>query len=573
MSLLMDALKKAEQEKKEAARRLQEAQAKAGLELESAEQNIAGTTSSSVKPDKSVKEDKTTEPPQGTPITKKVTPNLSLEPVDAIPANISEQEDSTEEVTELNAVKADVPALSEDITLEHPKVPDVKKEKVQPAGMDQTFSVSGLSLEKEATTPVEVTAKSAQPDYADTISESRISRTIVSAAQLAKDIGGGRDQPTPVAAQTIFAAVGSSDTRQILRWSIFLGLCMVIIVATGTFYYLTITPLTPDSSMPSVAKGIETDPVLPPVIEIPEVESTDTIAGEAISAEELPVGDISQMESTTGPANQTQEDTVESDSTVSDVAVTETPDESMSGMQEAETAIALNQPVEETPIVTAPESVNTLPDEIDVEPRAIEISRSKSIDKKGEMINLAYAEYMAGNFAVAEAGYLNVLKETPDNRDALLGLAAIAYRNGDLQGAYEGYLKVLKLYPNDSVAKTALINLQGRNNPARSESIVKLLLQEDPEAPFLHFTLGNLYAAQSRWADAQQAFFDAYQLESDNPDYAYNLAVSLDHIGQASTALNYYNTALELADKTQVNFNTASVITRIDALTGLTRSN
>ncbi|MEE9551961.1 MAG: hypothetical protein V3V89_02845, partial [Gammaproteobacteria bacterium] len=94
-----------------------------------------------------------------------------------------------------------------------------------------------------------------------------------------------------------------------------------------------------------------------------------------------------------------------------------------------------------------------------------------------------------------------------------------------------------------------------------------------PEAPFLYFTLGNLYANQSRWADAQQAFFDAYRLATNNSDYAYNLAVSLEHIGQNSTALDYYNVALELADDSRVNFNTATVIARIDALSDITRSN
>ncbi|MBM2830891.1 MAG: hypothetical protein HW411_1681, partial [Gammaproteobacteria bacterium] len=465
--------------------------------------------------------------------------------------------------------------LEEDITLEHPAFPKIRQSKVETARLDQTFASTDLSLEKESSAPFEVTIESAQAaDHADTISESRISRTIVSAAQLAKDIGGGKDQPTPVAAQTIFTATGPHDARQFYKWGAFLGLCMVITIAVIAFYYLTITPLTPDSSSPFVAKGIETDPDLPPAIELPEEVSTGTtIAGEAASIEDISGAEMAQTVSTTELMEQASDDVTEPVAMAPDAGVTEVPVTSIPAMQKDEITETINVPVEETATVAVVESETALPDRIDVEPKAIEISRSKSIDKKGELINLAYAEYMAGNYSVAEAGYQNVLKETPDNRDALLGLAAIAYRNGDLQGAYERYLKVLKLYPADSVAKTALINLQGKNNPVQNESIVKLLLQENPEASFLYFTLGNLYAAQSRWADAQQAFFDAYQLESDNPDYAYNLAVSLDHIGQASTALNYYNTALELADKSQVSFNTASVIARIDALSSLTRSN
>src|SRR5690606_26018301 len=121
----------------------------------------------------------------------------------------------------------------------------------------------------------------------------------------------------------------------------------------------------------------------------------------------------------------------------------------------------------------------------------------------------------------------------PENRDALLGLAAIAWRKGNIQSAYEYYLKVLKLYPKDTVAATGIISLQDYADPLRSESTIKLMLREQPDMAFLHFALGNNYAAQSRWPEAQQAFFEAWRLQSDNPDYAYNLAVSLDQIGQA----------------------------------------
>jgi len=62
-------------------------------------------------------------------------------------------------------------------------------------------------------------------------------------------------------------------------------------------------------------------------------------------------------------------------------------------------------------------------------------------------------------------------------------------------------------------------------------------------------------------------------MQSSNPDYAFNLAVSLERVGQVKTALDYYNVALQLADNTNVNFNTASVLTRIHALSAISHSN
>ena len=70
----------------------------------------------------------------------------------------------------------------------------------------------------------------------------------------------------------------------------------------------------------------------------------------------------------------------------------------------------------------------------------------------------------------------------------------------------------------------------------------------------------------SRWAAAQQAFFDAYRLNTANPDYALNLAISLDHIGQYETALDYYKAALDLSDKAPSRFEPSSVSARIDKL-------
>ena len=74
---------------------------------------------------------------------------------------------------------------------------------------------------------------------------------------------------------------------------------------------------------------------------------------------------------------------------------------------------------------------------------------------------------------------------------------------------------------------------------------MKLLLDQNPDSPQVHFSLGGFYAGQSRWPEAQQAFFDAYTADKNNADYAYNLAVSLEQLGQAKAALSHYRTGLE----------------------------
>jgi tetratricopeptide (TPR) repeat protein len=233
---------------------------------------------------------------------------------------------------------------------------------------------------------------------------------------------------------------------------------------------------------------------------------------------------------------------------------------------EASEIIPLAREPADAPAGRVADESRALPEKIEVDQSAIAISRSRSVDKNDQLVNTAYSEYNRGNYAVAEAAYLGVLKDMPENRDALLGMAAIAWRKGNIQGAYENYLKVLKLYPKDAVAATGIMSLQGYTDPVKNESLIKIMLRDQPDAAFLYFALGNIYAAQSRWPEAQQAFFEAFRLQPDNPDHAYNLAVSLDQIGQTRPAMEYYSKALELADAAQVSFNTANVLARVNDL-------
>ena len=112
----------------------------------------------------------------------------------------------------------------------------------------------------------------------------------------------------------------------------------------------------------------------------------------------------------------------------------------------------------------------------------------------------------------------------------------------------------------------ALVSVEGTVDPAAAESRLKMLFQDGVDAPYLYFALGTLYVQQSRWADAQGAFFDAYRGDSANGDYAYNLAVSLDHLGKGREAARYYRRALALANNSVVAFDRGSARDRIRLL-------
>lgn len=177
-----------------------------------------------------------------------------------------------------------------------------------------------------------------------------------------------------------------------------------------------------------------------------------------------------------------------------------------------------------------------------------------------------YAAYMAGNFAAASSEYRQVLDSEAKNSDALHGMAAISLRLGQADAAEEYYLRAIEANPKDALAHAGLIGLKGQIDPLQAETRLKILLAAQPDLPFLNFTLGNLYAGQKRWNEAQSAFFKAYRAEPDNPDTLFNLAVSLDQIRQPQLAMQYYLLALATAADRPASFDKAQVNARLREL-------
>ncbi len=181
-------------------------------------------------------------------------------------------------------------------------------------------------------------------------------------------------------------------------------------------------------------------------------------------------------------------------------------------------------------------------------------------------VSEAYAALEARQFDTAQRLYAQVLRSEPNNVDALLGLAAIAQYENRVDDAQRYFMSILNVDPRNALAQTGLVAAMSRADPLAAESRLKQLLAREPSPP-LYFNLGNLYAEQGQWAQAQQAYFQAHNLEPRNPDYAYNLAVGLEHLGQQKLALDFYRKALQLAsDKGSANFDSARIQERITQL-------
>lgn len=174
----------------------------------------------------------------------------------------------------------------------------------------------------------------------------------------------------------------------------------------------------------------------------------------------------------------------------------------------------------------------------------------------------AYRAFQEGNYARAEENYRRVLQQDPRNRDALLGMAALAVKRGGAGGeAAKIYRHILALYPRDTTAQAGLYALSPGSGEA--ESGLQQLARQQPAAAF---TLANLYAGQSRWSEAQSAYFLALSQDAANADYAFNLAVSLEHLQENKMAARYYRQALQYSVNKKVSFNRNEAEARLKAL-------
>ena len=197
----------------------------------------------------------------------------------------------------------------------------------------------------------------------------------------------------------------------------------------------------------------------------------------------------------------------------------------------------------------------------------IRITSSKQPERSGAQIDIAYQSFLRNDFIAARKEYQKVLESDSTNRDALLGLAAIAVKNQHPEEAAAYYQRLLALDPKDAAAQAGMIGFTGGVNPVESESRIKTFLSQQPNSDYLYFALGNIYLSQSRWPEAQEAFFHAYQLSPDNPDYACNLAVSLDHLNQSRQAADFYRKSLELSFSRPANFDRETLENRLLILT------
>ncbi len=306
------------------------------------------------------------------------------------------------------------------------------------------------------------------------------------------------------------------------------GLVLLLVLGGGFYFYLeTLLP----------AEVVVVRPPPQPPVPIAQA-AADTPPPEPTATAVPPV--VSEPEPAPTPAATAEKSSPQASVTTAKPAVAETPSPTLAATEKSPAA---------------------------AENESVKVSRSRKAEPASNATATgAYQAFMAGDDATAGRLYRQLLQAEPRNVDALLGLAAIAARQENMDEAARHYAHALELEPRNSVAQAGLIALMSQADPVAAESRLKSLLAQQPDAAYLHAALGGVYAEQNRWPDAQQAYFQAFRLEPGNAEHAYNLAISLDQMGKADLALDYYQRCRDLLPKQGSSVDRAALESRINQL-------
>lgn len=346
----------------------------------------------------------------------------------------------------------------------------------------------------------------------------------------------GRPEAGVQAAQNVFqaknapaaAAAAEEPRSRTLLW-VTLGAIGVVAIAAGAYVWYSVQALTPQYSAAQ-----RTRPLPPPVPSVPASMPPTAAMGTIVPP---PGAAPATLEVMSAPA-----------SAPAAVAPPAAPSAPAAPRESAAERLAREAP---PPAAPAPLRMDRAPEPLRQVPAEVAS---------------AYEALRLGDYATARRSYQAALASDPRNVDAHLGLATIAARDMNRVAASEHYRRVLDSDPRNATAIAGLAALADYSRPDALEAQLHADIARIPDSAALHFTLGNLYSSQARWSEAQSSFFEAHRLDPGSADIAYNLAVSLDQLGQRRVAAEFYSRAIDAARGRSALFDTAAAARRLQEL-------
>ena len=192
--------------------------------------------------------------------------------------------------------------------------------------------------------------------------------------------------------------------------------------------------------------------------------------------------------------------------------------------------------------------------------------RHQTHDSRSSLDSI-YTQIARGDLLGAEQALHNIMRQYPEQIDAMLALAGLYQLQGDQAQSAMWRLRARTQAPeHDETLATQTYDTAAGLPSEQAETQLRTYLAHRPGASPLHFALGNQLAEQGRWHEAHLAYTQALRGDSNNPDYRYNLAVSLDRLHQSQLARHHYRLAQQHRQSRPAFFSSQTLQQRLNEL-------
>lgn len=182
-------------------------------------------------------------------------------------------------------------------------------------------------------------------------------------------------------------------------------------------------------------------------------------------------------------------------------------------------------------------------------------------------LNTIYGQMARGDWTGAEQALRGILTQHPEHVDAMLALAGLYRLQSDREQSVLWQNRARTHAPEHPETLASQASDHANGLPAtQAETHLRTHIAHRPGATPLYFALGNQLAEQGRWHEAHQAYEQALRGDLDNPDYRYNLAVSLDRLHQRHLAGHHYRLAEQYRQSRPAFFSSHALQQRLNEL-------
>jgi len=184
-----------------------------------------------------------------------------------------------------------------------------------------------------------------------------------------------------------------------------------------------------------------------------------------------------------------------------------------------------------------------------------------------EKEKLAYNAILVGQYEVAVELYKEIIQKEPKNNYAKYSLAVVYQRLNQNKQAKNIYYDLLKAdVENKDEVINNIIAIMIEETPREASYMLMRLTKQNPNTAYLYASLGLAYEKIGDYQEAINSYIKAYDLDKNNLNYCYNLAVLFDQNKQYENAMEMYSIILKNANNLNKEIALDSVRRRIEKI-------